>query len=40
MFDRDPLRGVLARQNVATRTNFDFFFVVRPNKRALVPRQT
>ena len=40
MFDREPLRGVLVRQNVVTRTNFEFFFVVRPNERALVPGQT
>ena len=38
--DRDPLRGVLVRQNVATRTNFEFFFVVSPNEWALVPGQT
>jgi hypothetical protein len=40
MFGRDPLRGVLARQSVVTRTNFDFFFVVSPNEWALVPGQT
>jgi hypothetical protein len=40
MFGRDPFRGVLARQNVFTRTNFEFFFVVSPNERALVPGQT
>ena len=32
MFDRDPLRGVLARQNVVTRTNCELFFRPTPDR--------